>query len=171
MTGFKDDEDVPSSPETRSAAYLGTHSTEELPAPQTDSTTWNKPGSSHTKITFEQTDYHNGTWDAHPRHRSPPPNYNEENNGWTAGIIGEELEPWHTTSMELMEEQQNERFWWNAENRRYLKPLGPGMLPVLALSQIHDDTHELLKVSVTYPEFPRPAPEEAPPYPPPTQDE
>ncbi|KAG9055761.1 ubiquitin-specific protease ubp2 [Serendipita sp. 407] len=173
MTGFKDDDDVPSSPEPHSTAYLGTHSTEDLPAPQADSTTWKGHGSSHAKITFEQADRNPSTWDAYPRHRSPPPNYNEEASGWTgtAGIIGDDFEAWNTTSMEQMEEEQNEKFWWNASNRRALKPLGPGMLPVLAVSQIHDDTHELLKVSVTYPELHHSAQDETPSHPPPTPDE
>ncbi|KAG8862038.1 ubiquitin-specific protease ubp2, partial [Serendipita sp. 405] len=173
MTGFKDDDDVPSSPEPHSTAYLGTHSTEDLPAPQADSTTWKGHGSSHAKITFEQADRNPSTWDAYPRHRSPPPNYNEEASGWTgtAGIIGDDFEAWNTTSMEQMEEEQNEKFWWNASNRRALKPLGPGMLPVLAVSQIHDDTHELLKVSVTYPELHHSVQDETPSHPPPTPDE
>ena len=151
MTGLDDIEEAPSSPEDNTAPYLGTQSTEDLPALEPAAPPHLGAGSSHTKISFEPQNEGAEVW-PYPRHRSPPPQYGEPGGWGTTDIIGENYDSWDLTGMKTFEEETNERMWWNPYHRGLLKPLGPGMLPVLTTSKIHDDTHELLKVSATIPE-------------------
>lgn len=165
MTGLDDIQEAPSSPEDNAAPYLGTQSTEDLSTLEPAAPPHLGAGSSHTKISFEATNEGSDAW-PYPRHRSPPPRYGEPGGWGMTDIIGENYDSWDASAMNRFEEETNERMWWHPYHRGLLKPLGPGMLPVLTASKIHNDTHELLKVSATLPEGASTASAEGAPTPP-----
>lgn len=156
MTRIRESEDIGPSDEDTSKVYLGTRSTEHLPEPPPELTTQLPLGSSHTRIKFiaqPESDTNSGE---QTRHRSPPPQPTELG-GWANDIDADlptTYEPWQSEDLAALEDQNNEKMWWNPHSRAALRPLGPGMLPVLAASKIHDETHELIKVSVSYPNYP-----------------
>jgi hypothetical protein len=173
MTGVKDIDELQSSDEDNLRAYSGTRSTEHLPTQEDIAVPQNRlgPGSSHTKITIMAPEETVKTWTP-TRHHSPPPQYGE-GGGWGTDITNDlstEYEPWAGASFSILEDENNEKMWWNSLNREALKPLGPGMLPVLAASKIHNEEHELLTVSVSVPEY-APFESEGSSYQPPTLDE
>jgi ubiquitin carboxyl-terminal hydrolase 25/28 len=176
MAVLKDTEETPVSPEDDSRAYLGTHSTEDLPA-AIQAEPYARPagvGSSHTKISFvpakddgDDNDYQNKAESSHPRHRSPPPylaSHNEHetataggsggNDVWTNNDLPVDMDGWDNNGFSLLEDGNNEKMWWNASNRKALRPLGPGFLPVLTASKIHEESHTLMAITVTPPDLP-----------------
>lgn len=189
MTHTNDIEEIPASPEDDSVAYLGTHSTEDLPAAiQVESfpRASTGVGSSHTKITFvpanndENDDdilykSHAGKEEAgFPRHRSPPPYGTdvEPESGpargtgimdpWSEQENNMETENLWNGGFSLLDDEDHTNLWWNASNRRALRLLGPGMLPVLATSKIHEESHTLVAVTVSVPDIPIAIPETVP---------
>ncbi|PVG00890.1 cysteine proteinase [Serendipita vermifera] len=175
MTAIKDSEQITPSSEEENDPYRGTLSTEDLPALEakptnTTPSTRTKPGSSHTKITIIAPHTPQSNREIQ-RRSSPPPKYGhrqQESGGWTKELaLGDN---WDEGHFALLDEDANEEMWWNPAKRDALRPLGPGMLPVLAASTIHLDSHELSKLSVTNPDIPHSSSSEAT-YQPPSGDE
>jgi ubiquitin carboxyl-terminal hydrolase 25/28 len=176
MTAIKDTEQITPSSEEEIVPYRGTLSTEDLPALEakptsTTTSARTKPGSSHTKITIIAPNNPQPNREIQQRRSPPPPNYEHrqpESGPWTKELpLGDN---WDEGHFALLDEEANESMWWNPAKRDALKPLGPGMLPVLATSTIHHDSHELSKPSVTIPDIPQSSSSEVT-YQPPTADE